>query len=562
MPYKPTGRPPGRPRHPEPLTPAEQRVLRYLRQGRTNAEIADALDVSADAVKYHVSNMLGKLELENREQLAAWREPSAVLRAWAAMGGLGWKLAGGAAALVVATGVGVGGWLLLRGDGSGTEPADLRALATGVLSVGIDGQPANGPSLSPSISDDGRFVAFESEATNLVKDDTNGVSDIFVVDRADRSIRRVSLAPGGKEANGASHRPAISGDGKWVAFDSEASNLVKDDVNGELDRVLALLPEELREILTSRGSSAIGAGFMGGSDVFVVGLETGSVELASATTDGERGTLGSYWPSISRDGRFVAFESVAPNFTGGASRQFPSTGINYFLASDVLMRDRKQQTTTRITTAPDGQPGGTGSGSAVVSSDGSTVAFTSSRTDLAGEAGYNARAAYVWQLKSNKLDRVPLTPAPADSDGYLFVGGISRPAITGDGRVVAFALSASAAKRPNPEGIEVSGVYVYRAGNAAPQMIPNSEESGQMIMLGAFTNDGRELLFQGVESQVFHAAAYDLATNDVVQIGTGIGSAVFQPTISGDGRWVAVLDDTGGTRSTGVPLFQVVVVAR
>lgn len=263
MPYKPTGRPPGRPRHPEPLTPAEQRVLQHLRQGKTNAEIAEELDVSADAVKYHVSNMLGKLGLESREQLAAWREPSPLARAWAALGGLGWKLAGGAAAVVAAAGVGVAGWLLLRGDASSTEHVDLSNLATGLLTIGIDGQPGNGPSLNPSISDDGRFVAFESEATNLVKDDTNGVSDIFVIDRVDRSIRRVSLAPGGKEANGASHRPAISGDGKWVAFDSEASSLVKDDVNGELHRVLPLLTDQARELVTSGGRTDWGASLIG-----------------------------------------------------------------------------------------------------------------------------------------------------------------------------------------------------------------------------------------------------------------------------------------------------------
>ena len=63
----------GRPPHPEILTPAEQRVLNELRRGGTNAEIAERLGVSLDAVKYHISNMLGKLELDNREQLAAWR---------------------------------------------------------------------------------------------------------------------------------------------------------------------------------------------------------------------------------------------------------------------------------------------------------------------------------------------------------------------------------------------------------------------------------------------------------------------------------------------------------
>ena len=82
MPYRPTGRPPGRPRYPEPLTPAELRVLDRLRKGETNAVIASHLEISPDAVKFHVSNMLGKLELENREQLAVWREAAAARLAW------------------------------------------------------------------------------------------------------------------------------------------------------------------------------------------------------------------------------------------------------------------------------------------------------------------------------------------------------------------------------------------------------------------------------------------------------------------------------------------------
>src|SRR6476646_1460682 len=124
MPYKPTGRPPGRPRHPEPLTPAEQRVLERLRRGETNAEIATRLDISPDAVKYHVSNMLGKLEMENREQLAAWREPSAARRAWLGMGGA-WKWAALGAGVLAA---GVLAFIVLRPGG---EAEDDPALAAG-----------------------------------------------------------------------------------------------------------------------------------------------------------------------------------------------------------------------------------------------------------------------------------------------------------------------------------------------------------------------------------------------------------------------------------------------
>ena len=155
--------------------------------------------------------------------------------------------------------------------------------------------------------------------------------------------------------------------------------------------------------------------------MFAVELATLTVELVSKSSSGERGDLGSYWPSISRDGRYVAFESVAPNLIGAPARDFPSSGVNPFLASDVFLRDRVRNTTTRVSRVPAGEQAGSGSGRAVVSSDGSTVAFVSTRTDLAGEAGFQARADYIWSRESGELTRIPNPPAPADSDGYLFV---------------------------------------------------------------------------------------------------------------------------------------------
>lgn len=569
MPYKPTGRPPGRPRHPEPLTPAEQRVLRYLRHGKTNAEIADELDVSPDAVKYHVSNMLGKLELESREQLAAWREPSPVARVWAAIGGLGWKVAGGAGAAVVAAGVGVAGWLLLRGDGSGTEPVDLSNLATGVLTTGIDGQPGNGPSLNPSISDDGRYVAFESEATNLVKDDTNGVSDIFVVDRVDRSIRRVSVAPGGKEANGASHRPAISGDGKWVAFDSEASNLVKDDVNGELDRVLSHVSEGF---MKSFGDNTDGRdAFLSqratwaGSDVFVVDLTTETTDLVSVTDSGERGNLGSFWPTISGDGRYVAFESSAPNLVGelrGRSAPPAIIGVAGF-GTDVFVRDRTEKSTTQISVGNDGTKPFMSSGGPVMSPDGQFVTFVSGAPDLAGPRQRQIRSGYVWSRASGNLRLVSEPAIPADAD-FVFVTEWSRISISEDGGLLAYQASIGLSNASRVQS-ELSGCFVEVAGESVARTV---DAVSKECVFAAGTNGpaflGREMLYpSGNDGSL---TTYDIiaAAQAAISLPTGVESLVFPSgTVAPSGKWIVGCGYSGtGVGPNRKLTFQIVAFAR
>jgi Tol biopolymer transport system component len=106
---------------------------------------------------------------------------------------------------------------------------DRKAQVTRRVSVGPGGQQANGGSFSPAISADGRFVAFTSHASNLVPGDTNGADDVFVRDRKLQVTRRVSVGPGGQQANNNSYLPAVSADGRFVAFWSLAGNLVAGD---------------------------------------------------------------------------------------------------------------------------------------------------------------------------------------------------------------------------------------------------------------------------------------------------------------------------------------------
>ncbi len=104
-----------------------------------------------------------------------------------------------------------------------------------IVSPGLFGIGGNGDSLEPSISANGRYVAFGSNASNLVPNDTNGASDIFVYDRAQATMERISIGALGLEANAKSSKPSISGDGQIVAFESYANNLVANDNNGLQD---------------------------------------------------------------------------------------------------------------------------------------------------------------------------------------------------------------------------------------------------------------------------------------------------------------------------------------
>jgi len=127
---------------------------------------------------------------------------------------------------------------LVAGDTNGTGDVfvrDRRAQLTRRVSVGPGGQQANGLSDDVAISAGGRFVAFQSGASNLVAGDTNGTGDVFVRDRVAQVTRRVSVGPGGRQGNSSSSSPAISADGRFVAFLSRASNLVAGDTNNAWD---------------------------------------------------------------------------------------------------------------------------------------------------------------------------------------------------------------------------------------------------------------------------------------------------------------------------------------
>ena len=253
---------------------------------------------------------------------------------------------------------------------------------------------SNGESLYPPLSYDGRYVAFYSEATNLVARDTNDVGDIFVHDTQTGMTTRVSVGDKGTQADLESTFPSLSGNGRYVAFSSSASNLVKNDANRR-------------------------------PDVFVHDRETGVTERVSISSTGEEshGISYTYHPSISSEGDVVVFASNAPNLV-------PADTNGTF---DVFVRDRKAGTTTLVSVNADGKQGNGPSLHGVVSGNGRYVAFQSRATNLVPDDTNGAEDVFVHDRQTGMTVR-----ASADSQGRQADDGSHRPAISHDGRVVAF----------------------------------------------------------------------------------------------------------------------------
>jgi Tol biopolymer transport system component len=252
------------------------------------------------------------------------------------------------------------------GNGIYDEPGEVSTIR---MSEDSDGNEANGASSSASISSDGRYVAFESIADNLVAGDTSfllgGSRDVFVRDRdADGdgiydeagaiSTVRVSVRSDGTEADQASAAPSISGDGRYVAFVSDATNLVANDTNGSTDVFV-----HDRDV---DGNGTYDEPGPVGVSTVRVSVASGGVEVYDP----------SYSPSISADGRYVAFESISPDLVAG------DTNVKV----DIFVHDRQTGATTRVSKDSAGVEGNGNSNNPSMSADGSSVTFESVADNL------------------------------------------------------------------------------------------------------------------------------------------------------------------------------------
>jgi Tol biopolymer transport system component len=362
---------------------------------------------------------------------------------------------------------------LVSGDTNGFGDVFVRDHQTGDterVSVDSSGTQADGESLNAAISSEGRYVAFVSAATNLVPGDTNDVFDVFVHDRDTGVTERVSVDSTGAQADFHSFDfpPSISGDGRYVAYYSQAFNLVAGDTNNH-------------------------------ADVFVHDRDTGVTERVSVDSTGAQANSSSFGePSISGDGRNVAFISTATNLVPA------DTNGTY----DVFVHDRDTDITERVSVDSTGTQADFGGDAAAISGDGRYVAFQSFGSNLVAGDTNGANDVFVHDRDTGVTERVSL-----DSTGAQADFGSSQPSISGDGRYVAFASDATNLVPGDTNGIQ--DVFVHDRTNGWTQRASLGvfyQQADTFSFLPSISGDGRYVAFESATNLV------DNDTNGVADV--------------------------------------------
>jgi Tol biopolymer transport system component len=333
--------------------------------------------------------------------------------------------------------------------------AEVCAQSTSRLSVDSSGAQADSSSSLPVLSADGRFVAFQSFATNLVPGDTNGKTDVFLCDRQSGAVERVSLENSGLQGNGESYSPALSADGRFVAFSSASTNLVVGDTNhirdvfvrdrwsGTTTRVSvdsygnegfiesgdASISADGRMVaFYSLASTLVPFDTNDVGDIFVHDRQTGLTQRVSVDTAGVEANAETSTPAVSGDGRFVAFGSAASNLVAGDTNG----------GWDIFVRDLANQTTARVSLDSAGQQGNLPSVGQALSFDGRYLAFGSSASNLVPGDTNGVADLFLRDLWSGTTERVSL-----GWQGQQANGASSACALSADGSRLFFASHAS-----------------------------------------------------------------------------------------------------------------------
>ncbi|MBN1370592.1 MAG: hypothetical protein JW987_01430, partial [Anaerolineaceae bacterium] len=439
------------------------------------------------------------------------------------------------------------------------------------VSVNGAGAQATGASTYPSISADTCLIAFESTAADLVAGDTNGaVSDVFVRNRCTGSTDTILVsinADGDGSGNGASESPVISADGNFVAFRSAASDLVAVDTNGDADIFIRNLTTNSTTLVSvdSNEAQANNEAFAPSIsangqfvtffsyatnlapdacdcfDVFVRDVTAGTTELVSVDSNEAQGSRippeenQSTYCSISGDGRYVAFQSLA------ALVIEDTNGL-----PDIYVRDRTDGTTIRASVSTSGAQGAGDSYLPSISSTGQFVAFESSAHAFAPETDDNSSVdIFVRDILTSTTVRASLNNSGANE-----VGHSTQASISANGRYVAFS---SYADLINPDNPEMTSPHIYVRDLTSGVTTRISVDSGSNLGNAesshpALSAEGRYLAFQSVATNLVSGdtnAASDIFYADSINV-----EDVTAPGITSFTRQTPSSEDTNATTLT------------
>jgi Tol biopolymer transport system component len=426
-------------------------------------------------------------------------------------------------------------WILclsLLGVAALATPSVATVARTRLVSARSNGAPGEmGDSTYSVLSGTGRYVAFESEATNLVPDDENGSPDVFVHDRATGRTRRVSIRSNGAEADDGAQSPAISANGRYVAFASSSSDLVPDDDNSQ-------------------------------TDIFVHDRATGRTRRVSVRSNGAEADGSSGSPSLSAGGRYVAFSSGAANLVDG-----DDLGYN-----DVFVHDQETGRTRRVSVRSNGSEGNGHSSDSSISAGGRYVAFSSAASNLVSDDDLGHGDVFVHDRETGRTRRVSLRSNGAEANGESF-----SPDLSGTGRFVAF--TSEADNLAAGDGNGARDVFVHDRATGGTQRV-SVRSNGADADLGApgsvaglaISSGGRYVVFDSPSrnlAAVDGEPDYDVFVHDrrvgrtrIVSLrsnGTEPEGTSDIPEISGNGRFVSFETDDAMVGADDNGLYDVYV---
>lgn len=405
---------------------------------------------------------------------------------------------------------------LVSGDTNGKADIflhDLQSHTTILISSNEDGSPANGDSYAPAISADGRYVAFQSQASNLVSGDANGKADVFIRDVQNGQTALVSVNLSGSAANGASDAPSISADGRYVAFQSDASDLVEGDANGK-------------------------------TDIFIRDLVTPTTTRVSVSTAGEEADGDSFLPVLSSEARFVTFQSKASNLVENDSNT----------QTDVFVHDRQTGATTRVSVASDGSQGNAPSYAPASINESGIVVFASDASNLVNGDTNATTDIFVHHLGAGTTSLISAGTGGSPANGFSFF-----PVLSADSRWVVFFSDAS--NLVDGDANNQSDIFLYETGfDVTPPAVVSITRAGASPSNAgsvSFTLTFSEAV-TGVDANDFTLMAEGPSGASITGVsGSGASYTIVVNTGSGDGalRLDVNASGTGVQDAAGNPLY-------